>query len=88
MPPDEVERVLQRLDKFEEKIEPALTLIAVHTEQIKTLDSTVSSYKKEQVPKCDRKFDKLFSLVWWILGIFLVATLGLTTTLIVKVVAK
>ena len=86
MPPDDVDRILNRLDKFEEKLEPALTLIAVHTKQIETAEKEIGEYKKEQVPKCDRKFDKLFSLVWWILGIFLIATLGLTGTLIAKMV--
>jgi len=88
MPPDDVDRILNRLDRFEEKLEPALTQIAVQAEQIKVVDGKVEEYKEKQVPKCDKRFDKLFSLVWWILGIFLVATLGLTGTLIAKMVTK
>ena len=95
MPPDDVDRILNRLDKFEEKLEPALTQIAVQAEQIKMVDKKIEDYKDKQVPVCEdkfkilfQKFNKVFGLLWGLVVLLLIATLAFSGNLIAKMVTK
>lgn len=88
MPPDEQDRIIQSINDLRGELKPLLITVAVHSEQIKVVEKEVAEYKITQVPKCEKKFDRLFTLVWWVLGVFLVASLGLTGTLVAKMVSK
>lgn len=75
---DKTDLILERLDnhienqkKFEERVEPALLSIAKVEGRLTFIEKSITEYKEEQVPKCDKKFDLVFSRLWWIVSIFI-----------------
>ena len=95
MPPNEIEMILKAIEQLDEKLSPALTLIAVHTEQIMTVKKEVTEYKKEQVPKCDDRFDVIFkkfskvnALLLSLVIILLIASLSFSGNLAYKFITN
>ena len=87
-----VEVILERLDnhieqqekweerqaKFEARVEPAILAIAKFEGKLIFVEKEIEI----QIPKCESKFISIYNRLWWIVGIFLVALLGIVWRLL------
>ena len=82
MSTDDKDVILEALKDFRGEVKPFLTLVTQHEIKIINIEKSVNDYKDKQIPFCDRRFGKLYGLLWTIVVLLLVGSIAVIGNMI------
>lgn len=80
---DDENNILSELKDFRNEVKPFLTLVTQHEVKIVAIEKSVNDYKDKQIPFCDKRFGKLYGLLWTIVVLLLVGSIAVIGNMIV-----
>ena len=80
---DDKDAIINALTDFRNEVKPFLTLVTQHEVKIVNIEKSVNDYKDKQVPFCNNRFGKLYGLLWTIVILLLIASVGVIGNLVV-----
>ena len=82
MSTDDKDAILNALTEFRNDVKPFLTLVTEHEVKIINIEKSVNDYKDKQIPFCDKRFGKLYGLLWTIVVLLLVGSIAVIGNMI------